>query len=199
MARLPSAEAHESVLNATLKLIADGGIEATSVDAIAMVSGVSKATIYKHWKNKEALCLEAIGRLKPDLPVFHSGDPRADTVALLQHVGCSQKPEALGRIWPRIMSYAACHPAFAKAFCAHISAGRRSQITNLLRQAISKGELCSNLDVDLALDLLIGPIMHRRFMHSSVPANLPKRVVEAYWRAHAPRSKRTVRKQEKKA
>src|SRR5580704_16149454 len=120
MPRPPSAHAHEAVLDAALKLIADCGIEGTSVDAISEVSGVSKATIYKHWENKEALCLEAIGRLKPDLPVFRSEDPRADAIALLRHLGRSQKPEAMGRIWPRVMSYAAAHPAFSRAFISHI-------------------------------------------------------------------------------
>src|SRR5580692_5117661 len=152
MPRPPSTQAHEAVLETALKLIADCGIEGTSVDAIAEVSGVSKATIYKHWKNKEALCLEAIGRLKPDLPLFRSDNPRADAVALLRHLAVSQKPEALGRIWPRIMTYAASHPEFARAFCEHISDGRHSQISDLLRRAVANGELCPGLDVDLALD-----------------------------------------------
>jgi AcrR family transcriptional regulator len=194
MPRPPSAHAHEAVLEAALKLIADCGIEGTSVDAIAEVSSVSKATIYKHWKNKEALCLEAIGRLKPDLPLFRSPDPRKDAVALLQHLARSQKPEALGRIWPRIMTYAAGHPEFARAFCVHISDGRHSQISDLLKRAVSKGELSPDVDVDLALDLLIGPVLYRRFMHASVPPNLPEQVVDAYWRAHAPHGKQSLKK-----
>ena len=202
MPRPPSAHAHEAVLNAALKLIADCGIEGTSVDAISEVSGVSKATIYKHWENKEALCLEAIGRLKPDLPVFRSDSPRADAVALLRHLARSQKPEALGRIWPRIMSYAAGHSDFARAFCAHISDGRHARIKELLGRAIDKGELRRGLDIDLALDLLIGPVMHRRFMQESIPPSMPEQVVEAYWRAnapraHAPHSRRAARKSER--
>jgi AcrR family transcriptional regulator len=187
MPRPPSTHAHDAALEAALKLIADCGIEGTSVDAIAEVSGVSKATIYKHWENKEALCLEAIGRLKPDLPVFRSDNPRADAVALLRYLGRSQKPEALGRIWPRIMTYAAGHPEFAKTFCQHISDGRQSQISDLLRRAVAKGELGAGLDEELALDLLIGPVMYRRFMQEGVPPSLPESVVDAYWRAHAPR------------
>lgn len=186
MPRPPSTQAHEAVLATALKLISDDGIEGTSVDAISEASGVSKATIYKHWKNKEALCLEAIGRLKPDLPVFHTEQPRADAVALLKHLARSQKPEALGRIWPRIMTYAASHPEFARAFRAHIFEERHAQISDLLRRAISQGELASSLDVDLAVDLLIGPVMYRRFMQEDVSPSFSERVVDAYWRSHAP-------------
>ena len=42
------------------QLIAERGIEGASMDAIARLSGVSKATLYKHWSSKEKLCLEAI-------------------------------------------------------------------------------------------------------------------------------------------
>jgi AcrR family transcriptional regulator len=186
MPRTPSPHAHGAALEAALKLISRSGIEGTSMDAIADVSGVSKATIYKHWKDKEALCLEAIGRLKPDVPVFNTGNPRADLVALLRNLARSQKPEALLRIWPRVMSYAAGHPEFARAFCDRISGGKRAQISTLLRNAISAGELCADCDVDMAMDLLIGPIMHHHFMYASVPPALPQHVVDVYWRAHAP-------------
>ena len=63
MARTPSASAHEKVLEAAIQLIGERGIEGTSMDAIAQVSGVSKATVYKHWKDKETLCIDVIGSL----------------------------------------------------------------------------------------------------------------------------------------
>jgi hypothetical protein len=60
MVRPRSIEAHEKVLNAALALFAERGIEATSMDAISQASGVSKATIYNHWADKEALLLEVM-------------------------------------------------------------------------------------------------------------------------------------------
>jgi AcrR family transcriptional regulator len=52
MSRGLSARAHSKVLESATELFADRGIDATSVDAIAVASGVSKATIYKHWRTK---------------------------------------------------------------------------------------------------------------------------------------------------
>ena len=43
--------------------MAERGIESTSMDAIAEASGVSKATIYNHWADKEALLLEVMADL----------------------------------------------------------------------------------------------------------------------------------------
>ena len=81
MARPRSIAAHRKVLDAALNLFAERGIDATSMDAIAEASGVSKATIYKHWREKDELCLEALGYLHgvdEEPPVFDSGDLRAD-------------------------------------------------------------------------------------------------------------------------
>src|ERR1700761_1199729 len=60
MARVRSQSAHDRVLRAALDLFAERGIEATSMDAIVQASGVSKATIYNHWANKEALLMEVM-------------------------------------------------------------------------------------------------------------------------------------------
>ncbi|HVW86443.1 MAG TPA: helix-turn-helix domain-containing protein, partial [Bryobacteraceae bacterium] len=66
MARTPSKEAHDKVLAAAIRLIAERGIEGTSMDAIASASGVSKATVYKHWANKEALLIEVVKSFSGD-------------------------------------------------------------------------------------------------------------------------------------
>ena len=88
MSRKPSADAHQKVLKAALELIADRGVEGTSMDAIAERSGVSKATIYNHWANKEALLIEVmlfvngLDRIPPDPD---TGDPCRDIAIVL---GC---------------------------------------------------------------------------------------------------------------
>ena len=48
------------MLRAALDLFGERGIDATSMDAIAQASGVSKATIYNHWADKEALLMEVM-------------------------------------------------------------------------------------------------------------------------------------------
>ena len=194
MSRSPSLQAHESVLNAALQLITRRGIDETSVDDLAEAAGVSKATIYKHWTSKEDVFLEAISRLKCDMPVFDSGHPRSDITEMLRHLATSQKPEAFSKIWPRVLSYAENNPAFANAFRARIACGRRAQIIELLQTAVKRGELRTGIDIDFAMDLLFGPVMYHRFMQPSVPDDLPNRVVDSFWRLHAPRERRTSRK-----
>jgi AcrR family transcriptional regulator len=182
LARTPSKEAHEKVLSAALKLIAQRGIEGTSMDAIAAESGVSKATVYKHWASKDALLIDVIRQQSSNFPVAETGDPRADLIALLTHLARRVKSEQLARIWPRVIGYAASNPEFARAMQQHVFHPRREMILRILSEAADKSGLRRDIDPEFAMDLLIGPIMHRRFLdEKNVPADMPERVVNYFW------------------
>jgi AcrR family transcriptional regulator len=183
MPRTRSAQAHEKVLEAAIKMIAERGIEGASMDSIAHLSGVSKATVYKHWESKEALCLEAITRMHGDLPEFDTGNPRADVISLLRHLARTRKSELWSKIWPRLIGFAQGNPEFARALRAHSTEPRREQLERLLRQAAALGELRSDIDVDFAMDLLVGPVMHRRFMGVEADPDTAEKVVDVFWRA----------------
>jgi AcrR family transcriptional regulator len=163
MVRPRSARAHGRVLDAALELFAARGLDATSMDAIAEASGVSKATIYKHWPDKDALCLEAMAHLlgqdQPP-PAFDSGDVRADMVALLGHEPPPQYSELRGRIMPHLMAYAARNPSFGRAWRERVFEPPRAQLTRLLDRAVAQGLVPRDLDRDLALALLLGPMLY---------------------------------------
>ena len=191
MARTPSKEAHEKVLKAVLTLIGERGVEGTSMDSIAAAAGVSKATVYKHWENKEALLIDAVRSNSLDAPAFDSPDTRKNFVDLLSYLARNTKSEELSRVWPRIISYAASNSAFGRAFQERLFEPRRRKMTEMLDSAVRKGELQPGIEPELAADMLIGPIMHRRFVSNhNVPADLPEKVVDAFYRAFGASTKR---------
>ena len=182
MARTRSAAAHEKVLEAAIRLIGDRGIEGTSMDSIAAASGVSKATVYKHWKDKDALCIDVVNRLRVAPPEFRSGDPRRDLVDLLTHVANANKPGRLLKILPRIIGYAAANPKFGRAFRKSSVGPTEAQVIRILNDAIATGALTQETDTDVAMSLLFGPILHRKLMGGKVPPKLPEQVVDSFWR-----------------
>jgi AcrR family transcriptional regulator len=192
MPRPRSEKAHRKVIEAALNLIASRGFEATSMDAIAETSGVSKATIYKHWPDKDALLLELMADLNGlhNRPTFDTGNPRADIVAVLSYrpPECAELRE---RITPHFMAYAGRNPAFGDAWRNMVMEPPRQELRRLLGQAVEKGELSPNLDHEVSLSLLLGPIVYwyvflRR--KTADPAALAESVVDAFYRAFAPPS-----------
>lgn len=182
MSRTPSASAHEKVLEAAIRLIGERGIEGTSMDAIAQLSGVSKATVYKHWKNKDALCVDVVSKLRVAPPEFRSGDSRRDLLGLLTHVAKANRPGRILKILPRIIGYAAANPKFGRAFRAISMGPTEAQLHRILKEAVSRGELSPDTDPKIATSLLFGPILHRKIMGGRVPSGLPGQVVDAFWR-----------------
>jgi AcrR family transcriptional regulator len=189
MARPRSARAHAAVLDAALRLFADRGIDATSVDAIAEASGVSKATIYKHWPDKEALCVEVmahvVGRDAPAAD-FDSDDLRADLVAVLSHQPPEQHADLRNRLMPHLLAYSARNPAFGQTWRARILEPPRAQLRHVLERGIARGELPATLDIDLAIMLLHGPMMYAHMlslMKRKAPDNLYELVVDAFIRS----------------
>lgn len=184
-----SASAHRKVIDAALELVASRGLDATSMDAIAEASGISKATIYKHWPDKDALLLEMMAEANGlrDRPAFNSGDTRADIIAVLSYRP-EERVELRARIMPHFMAYSARNPAFGDAWRVMVMEPPRQELRRLLMQGTARGELTLKLDTELSLSLLLGPIVYwyvflRRKTHD--PAQLAEAIVDAFWRAFA--------------
>jgi AcrR family transcriptional regulator len=130
---------------------------------------VSKATIYKHWPDKDALCLEVMvrlhGRDEPQ-PDVNTGDLRADLIAVLGHQPPARYAAVREQITPHLMAYSARNPDFAQAWRARALNTPRGQLLAVLQRAISSGRLPATLDIDLAVALLFGPSLYAWILKS---------------------------------
>src|SRR5512132_1340435 len=73
-----SAETTNAILQSAYTLMATTGLAATSIDAVARHSNVSKMTIYKWWPSREALLIDAFlnhASLMLPLPLPTTGAP----------------------------------------------------------------------------------------------------------------------------
>lgn len=191
MARTRSLKAHDKVVHAALVLFGERGIEATSMDAIAQGSGVSKATIYNHWTDKEALLMEVmlfVNGLNREPEEVDTGDVYRDLVTVL----CRQPPghleAARNRMMPAFMAYSAVHQEFGKAWRHRVMEPPRQNIRRLLRRGMKQGLLPADLDVELGVALLFGPMLYSHIFRKGEQAagsEIGPAVVEAFWRGHA--------------
>lgn len=201
MARPRSITAHRKVLDAALNLFAERGIDATSMDAIVEASSVSKATIYKHWRDKDTLCLEVLAYLHgadEDPPVFDSGDLRADLIAQLNYQPAAQRKEMKERMMPHLMAYAARNRAFGDQWRARILEKPRAQLRDMLKRGITRGKLSKSLDPEIGIALLIGPMLYRHVFVNrfggKLPTDLATHIADAFIAAYGVKSEKPARK-----
>ena len=191
MVRSRSPEAHEKVIHAALALFGERGIDATSMDAIARVSGVSKATIYNHWENKEALLLEVmlyVNGLDREPEDVDTGDMQRDLATVLSRKPPDEFDEVRERMMPTLIAYSALHPEFGKAWRHRVMEPPRQCLKRILRRSIERGLLSQDLDLEVSMALLLGPMLYRHVFHrgSGAPMqDIGPQTAEAFCRAFA--------------
>jgi len=194
MVRPRSETAHRKVLEAALELFSNDGIDATSMDAIATASGVSKATIYKHWPHKDKLALEALlwlhGLDEPP-PQFDSGNLRDDLIATLAYQPARRRADMKKRLMPHLIAYSARNPVFGKEWRKRVLEIQRVQITTLIETGIRRGTISRGTRIDTAMALLMGPLIYRHIFVDHKRIGKPPRpfiaqIVDAFLTASRP-------------
>jgi len=200
MARGLSQRAHTKVLEAAAELFSEKGLDATSIDSIAYASGVSKATIYKHWVDKDALCLEVLDHvhgLDEGPPEFDTGDLKTDLKNFLKYEPSPKKAAVQKRLMPHLIAYSARNQEFGRAWRARVIGRARDGVKKLLRRGVDRGIFPAVLDEELGAALLLGPMSFRYIFGSSLDRDwLAEGAVESFWKAQA-RSEAKVRKQKR--
>ena len=191
MARPRSPQAHEKVLRAALDLFGERGIDATSMDAIAAASGVSKATIYKHWADKEALLMEVmlmVHGVDREPEEVDTGNILADLTAVLARRPPDEFDKARERLIPSLVAYSAVHQEFGKAWRNRVMEPTHLSLKRILQRGMNRGLLPKSLDFDFALALLLGPVLYARIFqmkHLTGDFEIGPRAAETFWKAFA--------------
>jgi AcrR family transcriptional regulator len=166
MPRPRSAQAEAAILEATIALLGEVGFSGLTIDGIAARAGVGKATIYRHWASKAEVAVEAFRTLIPPLDDPDSGSFAEDVRTVLFHLveGLSNSP--LASILPSLVEAAEHDPEVERLF-KDFGSTRRAVLRGVLARAAERGEVREDLDHDLAIDILVGPLFTRRLITRS--------------------------------
>lgn len=169
----PRSEARkQAILQAAFELLGEHGLGATSMDAVAERAGVSKATIYRWWDSKELLALDALYAAWDTAGPARrpTGTLRSEMLALVRPWVRLVAAGPSARILTALLAEAQNDPEFGRAYRAHFVEPRRDQARAVFSRAIARGEIPDGVDVEVAIDLLWGPLYHRLF-HGHAPLN----------------------------
>jgi|ERR1700728_387387 len=156
-----SEQARLSILRSTLKLLGKSGFSDLTMEGVAEHADVGKATVYRWWPNKAALVADAFaGSTIQNLHFPDTGSLRTDMsqqMRQLVKIFLSRR----GRIVSAILSAGQSDRAVIAAFRERFLKPRRREAYATLRRGIARGELRKDVDMDLLLDSLYGPIYMR--------------------------------------
>ena len=106
-----SKELDASILEATLELASEVGINGMSMDELAQRAGVSKASIYRRWPSKELLVIDALRSAMGPLDAVDTGDVGSDLRAILGDlVSRFSSKERMNDVLPHLIEVATHDP-----------------------------------------------------------------------------------------
>ncbi len=151
-----SEEAHKAILDATLELLVEVGFSSMTVEGIASRAGVGKATIYRRWPSKLPLVVEAFGQL-PGFEDVDTGSLEDDLKKMLRAYLQAFNSTPLSAVLPSLAGERAHNPQLSELF-EPVSKGRRQPLVQAFERAAARGEIPADTDLELAADLVVGPI-----------------------------------------
>ncbi len=183
-----SEEAHQAILDATLALLVESGFSALTVEGVATRAGVGKATIYRRWRSKIHLVIEAFRQL-PGLEEVNSGSVVSDLEKMLADYLHMFNSTPLSVVVPSLAGERRHNPELSELFDPLLRE-RRQPIIRALERGVERGEIRSDLDLDLAADLIFGPIVMRVFFTGAkIHPKIVGPVINAVLQGITPRQK----------
>lgn len=161
LGRPRSEKTTNAILSAAYDLLLENGFGAVTIEKIAERAGVSKATIYKWWPNKAAVVMDAFfDAAVVRLPVPDTGSVISDMIIQINNLAkflLSQE----GKVINEIIAEGQSDLKLAETYRTIYFKPRRLDSRYILERGISRGELNKDLDIELVIDLIFGPLFYR--------------------------------------
>lgn len=168
-----------AILAAARALLERGGLTAVTIEAIAQKAGVSRPTIYRYWTNAPAVAMAAfLDTTGAPAAAKATRTPLAALRAQL-HAVADAFAAPTGRSVAAMVAAAQSETELAKAFRHEFIARNRDATRLLLERCIADKLVAPPADMELALDLIFGPLFYRLLMgHAPITRGFVDRLID---------------------
>ncbi|WP_345202082.1 TetR/AcrR family transcriptional regulator [Fodinibacter luteus] len=171
-----------AVLETTLRHLARDGFGGLSLAAVAADAGTTRPALYRRWKDKTELVVDAVAHLANVDPPVVTGAPFPDLVAELEHFRhCISEAAALPLVG--LMLGDGVSPAVRRTYTDEIVAPRRARIRACLGAAVERGEIPEDADLLVAASFLTGSWYSLALVGAEPPRDWSRRVATLVWTA----------------
>ncbi|GIJ08474.1 TetR/AcrR family transcriptional regulator [Micromonospora andamanensis] len=155
-----------AILTAAFDLLQEVGYAKLSIEGIAARAGVGKQTIYRWWPSKGTVIFDAFLMLSegaagepPTLP--DTGDLAADLRAVLRATVVEMNDPRYDQPMRALATEIAHDPELAAAYVERLDGPLKEAKRERLRSAQRVGQLAEDLDLDVAVEMIWGPVLNR--------------------------------------
>ncbi len=181
-----SDAAHQAILDAARELLIEVGFTRLKLEHVAARAGVGKATIYRRWPSKESLALDLLLELtSPYIAIPDLGSTRDELETLVGSIIRALTMTPLGPVMRALLSQFAGNPAIGDPFRATVVRARREEVARVMARGVARGDLRPDADVEIATELLVGPIYFRLMFGGDLSPRLGPQLVETLLAGYA--------------
>ncbi|MFJ4282984.1 TetR-like C-terminal domain-containing protein [Streptomyces massasporeus] len=162
--RRPSraADRTEAIMRSTLELARENGFAKLSIEAVAARSGVGKHTVYRRWPSRGLLFLDSVLSLNTGgLDHPDTGDVVADLREVMTRAADLLGRPPWGPLYRDLIGEAQHDPKVAAALNQRFIEPQTANTLARLRAAQDQGQIAPDFDLDLAMEILSGPLYFR--------------------------------------
>jgi AcrR family transcriptional regulator len=168
-----SAQADQAIVGATLAVLMEDGYRGLRMEAVVARSGVGKATLYRRYGSKQDLVAHVVRHLNQALTAPDTGSLAGDWDALAESVLAAARTTNSAVFLPRLLAESAGDPELHRIFYENLVQPRREATREVLERAVARGELRDDVDLELVMDVLVGPIIYRLLIAGGDVEQLP--------------------------
>ncbi|MDW4905787.1 TetR/AcrR family transcriptional regulator [Streptomyces sp. ADMS] len=164
-----SRNADTAILKATVSLLGESGFQGLTMEQVARRAGVGRATVYRRWKTKEEMIINALDSLMADFDVPETGDLHGDLFAMTCWLrdGLLNAPE--GRLLPHLAAQAVSDPNFPTSHMETWVCPWRDAVERVLVGGQDMGLVRKDVNVTGIVDMLGGVVILRLFLGHGRP------------------------------
>ena len=159
------ARSRAAVLEAAAAELAERGFGGFAVDRVVARSGVAKTTIYRHWPSKAELLHDAIASFKEFPSAPDLGSVRDDVLFCIRGLvfGLWELQDLYLRAMASLIEAAERDEELSRLH-ARMSGERSAILREVLERGQRRGEIREDVDINLAVAMLVGPPFLRRLI-----------------------------------
>ena len=163
--RKRSDQSHQAILQATRDVLEEAGYQAMTIEAIAARAGVGKKTIYRWWRSKAAVALEALTTSIDAHTHFpDTGSLGTDLLTYFEQAFPGLRGKS-GTVLSGLAAEAQLDPEFAGIFQQAFIVPMKAGLVELLRHGLERGELASETNLEVLADLIYGAKWYRFLLY----------------------------------